>query len=522
MTNRTDRTTDAISRRSFVQMASAGAAIAAFGTLPSTSLAQSAPKRGGRARIAFSDQSAQDTLNPAKASNLYDRGRTLALANTLVTYNKQQQPVPELAESWEASPDGMMWNFKLRSDVVFHNGKTMDSDDVVYSLNLHRPPNQSVATYLFSSVRGIKTDGKLNIRIEMNQVNPDMPIYLGYLDPIIVPNGFNDFQNLIGTGPFKLKSFQPGVRMLTERNKSYFKSGLPYLDEVETLAIPNAQARLNALLAGDVEFITRVDPRQISLVERNSQVKMAAGKGTRFITIVMMLDQPPFDNVDLRLALKYAIDREGVLRDVRKGYGSLGNDHPVPPVDPYYCRDMPQRAYDPDKVQYHLKRANLGNASLLLHTSEAIGSEAPDMALLFQQSAAKAGLNFEIRREPVDGYWSNIWMKRPFHMSTFQGRPTADMVLGVNHLSDAKWNETHYRSEKVDKLLNEARTMSDTAKRKELYCEVERLIADDGGTILPMFMDYLDARSAKLMGYEPNPLTEAGGARLTETLWMDT
>src|SRR5262249_12146075 len=146
-----------------------------------------------------------------------------------------------------------MWNFKLRSDVVFHNGKTMDSDDVVYSLNLHRPPNQSVATYLFSSVRDIKTDSKLNIRIEMNQVNPDMPIYLGYLDPIIVPNGFNDFQNLIGTGPFKLKSFQPGVRMLTERNKNYFKSGLPYLDEVETLAIPNAQARLNALLAGDVE-----------------------------------------------------------------------------------------------------------------------------------------------------------------------------------------------------------------------------------------------------------------------------
>src|SRR5262245_10405561 len=138
MSKETEQRIPGLTRRELVQSASAGMAAAAIGLRPSASLSQPAPKRGGRARIAYSDQSAQDTLNPTKANNLHDRGRTLTIANTLVTYTKDLKAVPELAESWEASNDGMTWTFKLRSDVVFHNGKTMDADDVVYSLNLHR------------------------------------------------------------------------------------------------------------------------------------------------------------------------------------------------------------------------------------------------------------------------------------------------------------------------------------------------------------------------------------------------
>lgn len=520
MTREKTRTELGLSRREFVQAGSAAVSAALLGVAPGSALAQGTPKRGGRARLAFSDHSAQDTLDPRKASNLHDRGRTLAICNTLVKYSDDMKPMPELAESWDVSANGMVWTFKLRSGVVFHNGKSMTADDVVYSLNMHRPPNQSIATYLFAAVQDIKSDGPLTVRIEMKEPNADLPMCLGYMDPIVVPEGFTDFPNLVGTGPFKLKSFRPGVRMTAERNPNYWKSGLPYLDELETFGIPNSQARMNALLAGDVEFITRVDPRQISLIERSDQVKMAAGKGTRFITLPMMVDQAPFDNLDLRLALKYSIDREGILRDVRKGFGTLANDHPVPPVDPFYCRDMPQRAYDPDKAKFHLKKSGLEQAKLLLHTSEAMGGEGPDIAVHFQQSAAKIGLNFEIRREPVEGYWGNVWMKRPFHMSTFQGRPTADMILSVNHMSDARWNETRFRSDKVDQLLKAGRSINDQAKRKEIYCDVQRIVADEGGTILPIFMDYLDARSAKLQGYQPHAISEAGGARLSETIWM--
>src|SRR5262245_55000408 len=177
------------SRRQFLAGAAAAALPAAAIGSPQNAMAQT-PKKGGRARLAFSDHSAQDTLDPRKANNLHDRGRTLSIANTLIRYSDDLKPQPELAESWDVSAYGMTWTFKLRSGVVFHNGKAMTADDVVYSLNLHRPPNQSIATYLFAAVQNIKGDGKLAVQIEMKEPNPDLLMCLGYMDPIIVPDGF--------------------------------------------------------------------------------------------------------------------------------------------------------------------------------------------------------------------------------------------------------------------------------------------------------------------------------------------
>jgi peptide/nickel transport system substrate-binding protein len=511
-----------INRRDFLGGAAAVAGGAIMGA-PGMALAQATPKRGGIARLAFSDQNtASDTMDPRKESFIIDHARVYSVCNQLVRYSRKLEAEPELAASWEPSQGGTVWNFKLRQGITFHNGKTMTPEDVVYSLNLHRGQAESVIKAYFTAVKDIKVDGKDGVRVELSDPNADFPMYLGAGNSSIVPDGFTNFDNLVGTGPFKVKTFRPGQRFIGERNPNYWKSGLPYLDGFELFGIPQAQARLNALLAGDVHFITRVDPRQMQLIERSNNAKIAAAKSGRHLTVVMMMDREPFkDNLDLRLAIKYALDRDGILRDVRRGYGTIGNDHPVAPSDPYYCRDMPQRALDLDKAKFHYQKSGF-SGPLTLHTSEVLGGEAVDIAVHLQQSAAKCGINIDVKREPTDGYYANIWMGRPFHISGFQPRPTADLMLSICHMSDAKWNEARFKSDKVDGLIRQGRSTIDPAKRKQIYCEAESLISNEGGTALPMFLDFLDGHSTKLHGFDPHPIGEAAGQRLTETLWLES
>ena len=513
----------AINRREFVGGAVAlGVAGGIIGN-PSRASAQTTPKRGGVAKIATSDQNtSSDTLEPRKVSFIIDHARVYSLFNTLIRFSTKLEPQPELAVSWDVSPDAKIWTFKIRQGIQFHNGKTLDAEDVVYSLNLHRPPNESVVKSYFQGVKDIKADGKDVVRIELNQPNADFPMYLGSSHTGIVQNGYKDTNDGIGTGPYKVTLFRPGSRFVAERNPTYWKSGLPYLDGVEIFGIPAAEARVNALLAGDVDFIVRVNPRDVPAIERSSNVKLARAKSGRHLTVVMMMDREPFkDNLDLRLAIKHAIDREGIVRDVRRGMAMKGNDHPVSPIDPYYCQDIPFRPFDPDKAKFHMQKSGFANTGLVLHTSEVLGSEAVDIAVHLQQSAAKCGINIEVKREPTDGYYANIWMGRPFHLSGFQPRPTADLMLSLVHQTGAKWNETRFNSERIDKLLLDGRATVDTAKRREIYCAIQRIIWEQGGTILPMFLDFLDAHSARLRGFEPHPAGEAGALRLAEGLWID-
>ncbi|MBM3573328.1 MAG: peptide ABC transporter substrate-binding protein, partial [Alphaproteobacteria bacterium] len=241
----------------------------------------------------------------------------------------------------------------------------------------------------------------------------------------------------------------------------------------------------------------------------------------RHTTTGLMCDHAPFkDNVDLRLALKYAIDREGILRNVRRGYGTIANDHPLSPFDPYYCRDLPQRTYDPDRAKFHLKNTGLSSFDVVLTTSDAVGSEGPDLAVHFRQTAAPCGINIQVKKEPVDGYWSNVWMNRPRSMGTYLPRATADQVLSLAHSSGAKWNGARFENPRIDQLPAEGRRTLDQAKRRQVHCDLQRIINEDGGSIIPMFLDCLDARAAKLGGYEPHPVGEAGGCRMTEKIWM--
>jgi peptide/nickel transport system substrate-binding protein len=279
-------------------------------------------------------------------------------------------------------------------------------------------------------------------------------------------------------------------------------------------------ARTIALRTGQVDFINRCDAKTYHLLEKDPNIETIKTNGTKHYSLPMRTDRKPFDNSDVRLALKLAFNREFVLKTVLKGYGTVGNDHPISPSMRYYAKNLQQREYDPDKARYLLKKAGLEDHVFKIHPSDAAYEGAVDTAIPYKEHATKAGIKIDVIREPADGYWSNVWMKKDWCFSFWNGRPTEDWTFSLAYAGDAAWNECFWKNERFDKLLVEARAQLDENKRREMYAQMQQIVRDDGGPIIPMFAMDLQAASAKLAHGEVAPNYESDGMKISERWWF--
>ncbi len=479
------------------------------------------PKRGGRLRVANTSSSIKDTLDPARFSFAGDYCRGFTFYNGLTRLDGDAQAQAELAESFEPNADATEWVFKLRKGVTFHDGKTLDADDVVYSLMRHKDPKVgSNAKGLADLIRSVKADGKDAVIVKLDAPNGELPILLGTYHFMIIKNGTTDFTTAIGTGPYKVKEFKPGIRQLGVRNENYFLSGRPYMDEQELIGLSDASARMNAVYTGEIHMSDEISLSSVEEVKAREGVEIFATPAPRFTHFVMMVDRPPFDNPDLRKAMKYILNREKVLKTLMKGYGQLGNDHLFAPNDPFYNANLPQHNQDREKAKYYLKKAGMQNGELELHVSDAAFASV-ELGMMFQQEAARVGLTVKLRREPSDGYWSNIWQKRSFHAAEWNARPTNDLLLSIGFRSDAKWNESQYKNEQVDKLIDQGRAESNFATRKEIYGKLQQILYEDGANVIPCFTDYLNIINSKVKGLVPRKNGGLGGFNYADSVWLD-
>ena len=144
-----------------------------------------------------------------------------------------------------------------------------------------------------------------------------------------------------------------------------------------------------------------------------------------------------------------------------------------------------------------------------------------DAASLYQTSAAKAGIKLEIKREPGDGYWSEVWNKQPFSMSYWSGRATQDQHYSTAFLSTSDWNDTRFNNPKFDQMLLAARAELNQAKRKAIYRDMAVIVRDEGGVIVPMFNDTVDATGPKVGGWVKNPNAELMGGFAASECWLE-
>ena len=514
-----------ISRREFLQAASMmGLTITApaiFNT------ARAAPKKGGRLRIGSGHGSTTDSLDPASWENNYTQFQAYSIHNHLTELLPDGGLGPELAESWEPSTDAKTWTFKLRKDVEFHNGKTLEASDVIASLNHHRGEDtKSGAKGIVEPVAEMKADGKHVLVVTLQEGNADFPFVLNDYHLAIVPgnaDGKIEATSGIGCGAYVLQSFDPGVRSEFKRHANHYREEHGRFDEGELLAIADVAARTNALITDEVDVIDRLDIKTLHLLKRNKNVKIMETSGTAHYTMAMRTDTPPFDNNDVRMALKYAVDRDALLQNVLRGHGSIGNDTPISTANRFYNPNIPQKAYDPDKVKFHLKKAGLESLKVDLSAADAAFAGAVDAAVLYKEQAAKVGIEINVIREPNDGYWSSVWMKKPWCMVYWGGRPTEDWMFATAYAAGAKWNDTFWNHDRFNQLLLAARSELDETKRREMYGEMQLIVSDEGGVLVPMFNNYIFASSTKVG--QPDVLAAnwtLDGNRVMDRWWFES
>ncbi|ESR26957.1 ABC transporter substrate-binding protein [Lutibaculum baratangense] len=511
-----------LSRREFMGRAAAlGLTVSAAGTLLSTSVRAQAPRKGGHLKLGLQGGAATDVLDPAKCTSqvCFVTGRNWG--DTLVESDPESGlPIPALAESWEPSPDAKTWTFTIRQGVQFHNGQEMTVDDVVATLRRHSDENsESGALGVMKTISEIKAeDGKLVVTLDNG--NADLPLLLSDYHLVIQPGGGVDDPNAgIGTGPYTVENFEPGVRVTFQKFENHWNAERGHVDSIEIVVINDATARTAALSSGQVHFINRVEPKTVDLLQRSPNVQIQSTSGRGHYVFIMHCNTAPFDNNDLRLALKYAMDREKMVETILRGFGQVGNDYPINETYALAPDDIEQRVYDPDKAKFHFEKSG-HEGPVLLRTSDVAFPGAVDAAVLYQESCKAAGIDIQIQREPGDGYWSNVWNVQPFSTSYWGGRPTQDQMYTTAYYSEADWNDTRFFRPDFDQLLLEARAELDEARRKELYREMAVMVRDEGGLILPMFNDFVNATSRNVEGYVHDIGNDMSNGYVATRVWL--
>lgn len=512
-----------LSRRDFLQATSALGLGAVAPLLLSP--AHAAPNKGGKMTVGLGHGSTTDSLDPGTYENDFMIGSAFARFNFLTEISNSGELVGELAESWEVTPDAKEWTFKLRSGVEFHNGQSLTAEDVVNSINHHKgEESTSAAKPIVDPITDIKADGD-TVTFVLEAGNADFPFLVSDYHLAIMPSkdGKPDWESAVGTGPYMKDSFEPGVNLKLKRNPNYWKEGAAHFDEAELIVIADVAARTNALNTGEIDMMDRCDIKTLHLLQRNKNVVIEEISGNGHYTIPMRTHLEPFNDNNIRLALKYALDRENMLQTVLGGHGSIGNDHPIGKGQRYYAADLPQKSYDPDKAKFYLKEAGLSSLDVDLSAADAAFAGAVDAAQIYQENAAKAGININVIREPADGYWSNVWNSdnRGWCFSYWGGRPTEDWMFSTAYASGASWNESAWENEEFNKLLVAGRSELDESKRRDMYVEMQRLCSDEGGSVVPLFNNYIHATSTKI-AHDENMATNWAndGQRYLERWWF--
>lgn len=401
----------------------------------------------------------------------------------LVTKDAEGQYLPALATAWEPNEDATAWTISLREGVKFHDGTEMTGADVAYSLmRLTDPEVNSPLLASFELLQSVDVVSDYEIVANLDPANVDFPELLAaYQAAIMRENGGETVaEDGIGTGPFKLASLDiAGVTEL-EAHDDYW-NGQPASATASIIAISDSEARVQAMLSGQIDFLD-VSPDQIALFEGNDDFNVVTFPTGAWHALVMRTDTEPFDDPLVRKAIRLAADREEIIANALDGNGVVACDSPVWTGD-IYRADI-DCSQDIEQAKALLAEAGYPDGiDIEIHTSPLI-AEWPAMLETYQSQAAEAGIRLQITQAPSDGFWSDTWMTVPF-ATTAWGERSAVQILPEAYRGDASWNETYYNNPDFDALLDAAAAEVDTDTRIGIYHELQEILWEDGGSLVP-------------------------------------
>ena len=445
---------------------------------------------------------AQSSLDPAS------KGRVLQIIekvqSRLVRPGRSGKPEPDLATAWEPNEDGTVWTFHIRQGVRFHDGSALDAGDVVYSIKRVIDPDYgSPARAAVKMIEHIEATGPLTVRMRLESTFADLPLQL--MDPRlrIIPEGSGETvdQSGIGTGPFKVEKFDPdGITVLSAYHDYW--EGPPALARIEVIGVPDAQARLQAFLSGQLDMERGIAPVLRRALDKSLRYQLLEIPTGNWMGLAFRTDMAPFDDPRVRRALRLVVDRDEMLDLALDGGGVVACDTPVAPNDQY--RAEMRCPPDPDRARALLAEAGHPDGiDVDIHVSS-LDPSWPVIGVTYQEQAAEAGIRVNVVNAAADGYWSTVWMKKPAFTTSWGERP-ADQALNEAFHSSAKWNESHYSNPEFDHLLEAARAELNFTKRRALYIKAQDYLAKTSGTLIPFHVTQLVVLSNRVTHFDPVP-----------------
>ena len=485
------------------------------------------PVRGGTLRIGLLSAGSSETLDVRKPFNFPDFIRIFQLLDPLFFQGPHGLMSPGLATEAHPNKDFTVWTLKLRDGVVWHDGKAFTADDVVYTIQQSWGAKSGINYSLYSPIidfNRVRKIDKLTVEIPLLQSIAQFEQLTFTQASHIIQNGTTDFNKPVGTGPFEYKSFNPGTQSVFTANRDYWRSPKPYVD---TLVIDSSfsadPARLNSLLAGNLDIVPSVPPALAKAQESSNKVVLGNQHGSGFIAVTMRVDKDPFTDVRVRQAMKLIPDRPAIVSSALDDFGVPGNDAPGNTLQ-YWASDL-TTTHDPEKAKSLLKAAGQDSLSLKLYTAAVIAGM-NETATLFAEQANAAGVNVSVAKDDPATYYSTgspggTWPDKTFSINNWIiGQGSLPLFYLSALQKGAPYGETHWSSAKGDKLLNDALADGNPDSAQQKWHAVQELQHNEGGYIVTSALNWVDGYAPNVRGIQT---TEAGPANYWDfkSAWLE-
>lgn len=469
------------------------------------------PRRGGVLTVALSDTAESESLDPALTSVATQYVLAGLLYNTLTSVDYRDWSLsPSLAESWEPARGFRRWQFKLRKGITFHDGSPLTAKDVVWTMRRILDKNVGSSAYdraqKTMTADGVKAVDDSTVVIELVRPDALLPMLFARVQTAIVKDGTREFAvpTAIGTGPFKLKSWQAAKSWEVERNPDYWESGLPYLDGVRQVANSESTALVQGVVAGDFGLAGEVDFASASRYKDGGDVQLLTFPMAISRVIVMDCSVKPFSDERVRTAFKLSMERDVANTSVYQGLADPTSDIVVPSGNDWYPPDLGVRAYDPEQAKSLLAQAGYGDGIDIELTTSQVYSGMSDLAVAFAQTAKPAGIRATIKQWAADTYWDKVWLTKPFYTTYWQSSFPPDN-LWFMYGPDGSFNEAKLKLDEFPETFEQILRTDDTSKQIELSQRAHELAAEKWGHVIPGVVRSPWLANNKLHGVEGDP-----------------
>lgn len=475
--------------------------LSACGTATGSSLDAGKPVKGGTLRAGVTGGNAADTIDAHIPVNSGDIARTVNLYNCLLSRTDDYKIQPELAESFEPNGDATVWTATIREGAKFSDGRDITPDDVVFSFErINDPDDPKAAAASFTMLDKVVATGKRTVEFRLSEPNGLLNDSVSEYTTGIVPSDY-DPKNPVCSGPFKLKSHDPGQSTVMERNDYYWRKDGGFLDEAAILNFNDSDALINALLSSQVDAIAQIPLALVEVIGADERMSILNSKTGMWLPFTMRVDRPPFDDVKVRQAFRLVVDRDQMIEQVLSGFGTVGNDMFGPLSENF--PDFPQRKQDIPKAKKLLAEAGYPDGLEVELVTAPIQSGVVEAAQVFAQQAAEAGIRVKIRKVDATTFFGDEYLQWDFAQDFWYTRDFLPQCVSCS-MDESPFNETHWDDPGFTKIVEKARGISDSADRKNLEHEAQKQLYDDGGYIIWGFANQVDAYQKYVGGLVPN------------------